>query len=466
MTDTAIRVENLGKCYQIYNKPNDRLKQSIYPRLQGLVGKQPSQYYREFWALRDVSFEVKKGETIGIIGRNGCGKSTLLQLICGTLAPSYGSVTTKGRVAALLELGAGFNPEFTGRENVYMNGAILGMTIDDINRRFEDIAAFADIGDFIEQPVKTYSSGMYVRLAFAVAVNVDPDILIIDEALAVGDMLFQRKCFSKLEQFVMAQKTILFVTHGMATVNQFCSSAILLDAGELLLAGAAKLVTTQYERYLFSNPAQSAAIREEIKKNEFPDFNIICADHGYEEIEAKETIDTSDTSSDCHKSSELKPRYYDNLLPDSTIEYRNYDVQIDDISIKTLKGDKVNVLIMNEPYIYSYKVTFNISAEDVSFGMVFKATSGLILNAAASFEILDNIITVKKGEAFHISWKFVCTFLPNMYFTDVGVSAIVNDCRIYLNRVVDATVFKVEADSPEGYYGLVTLNQMPLIERV
>ncbi|HNE06270.1 MAG TPA: ABC transporter ATP-binding protein, partial [Anaerolineales bacterium] len=178
----SIKVENLSKCYHVYNQPQDRLKQSVIPRLQKLIGRTPSLYYHDFWALRDITFDVKKGETIGIIGRNGSGKSTLLQLICGTLTPTSGMVMTQGRIAALLELGSGFNLEFSGRENVYINGAILGLTKEEVDSRFDDIAAFADIGEFIEQPVKTYSSGMVVRLAFAVQAMVDPDILIVDEA--------------------------------------------------------------------------------------------------------------------------------------------------------------------------------------------------------------------------------------------------------------------------------------------
>lgn len=213
----AIRVSNLSKCYQIYNAPRDRLKQFVLPRLHRLAGRAPKQYFREFWALRDVSFEIKKGETVGIIGRNGSGKSTLLQMICGTLNPTSGSIQTNGRIAALLELGSGFNPEFTGRENVYMNASVLGLRNEEIDTRFEDIVTFSDIGDFIEQPVKTYSSGMMVRLAFAVIAHVDAEILVVDEALAVGDAFFTQKCMRFLRNF-MKTGTILFVSHDTGAV--------------------------------------------------------------------------------------------------------------------------------------------------------------------------------------------------------------------------------------------------------
>jgi len=251
MTDIAIRVQNLSKCYQLYDRPEDRLKQSIYPRLQRLAGKQPKQYFHEFWALKDVSFEIRKGETVGIIGRNGSGKSTLLQMICGTLSPTSGSVQTYGRIAALLELGAGFNPEFTGRENVYMNAAILGLSQEETDARFEEIAAFAEIGDFIDQPVKTYSSGMYVRLAFAVQVCVDPDTLIVDEALAVGDAYFVHRCFHRIREMKARGKTILFVSHDTGSVKNLCDRAVWIDVGTLRLIGDPDEITRQYRAYLF-----------------------------------------------------------------------------------------------------------------------------------------------------------------------------------------------------------------------
>ena len=243
--DIAIRVQGLSKCYGIYANPRDRLKQFILPRLQRLIGQAPKQYFREFWALKDVSFEIKKGETIGIIGRNGSGKSTLLQIICGTLSPTSGSIQTNGRIAALLELGSGFNPEFTGRENVYMNASVLGLSNDEIDTRFDDIVAFADIGDFIEQPVKTYSSGMMVRLAFAVIAHVDADILVVDEALAVGDAFFTQKCMRFLRNF-MKTGTVLFVSHDTGSIKNLCNYAVWLEKGQIIQEGAPKEVCELY----------------------------------------------------------------------------------------------------------------------------------------------------------------------------------------------------------------------------
>lgn len=250
----AIRVKNIGKCYQIYLKPNDRLMQGVFGLAARMcpVGKwrvalrrHAQACSKQYWALHDISFELKKGETFGIIGRNGSGKSTLLQIICGTLNPTQGEVEVNGRIAALLELGAGFNPEYTGRENIYMNGQLLGLTKQEVDERINDIIAFADIGDFIDQAVKTYSSGMFVRVAFAVIAHVDADILVIDEALAVGDAFFTQKCMRFLREF-MQTGTILFVSHDTAAVKNLCGSALWLDKGVAQLSGTAKDVSESY----------------------------------------------------------------------------------------------------------------------------------------------------------------------------------------------------------------------------
>jgi len=258
--NVAIRISNLSKCYHIYNKPQDRLKQSILPRIHRLFGRQGKQYYREFWALKDVSFEIQKGETVGIIGRNGSGKSTLLQMICGTLTPTSGSIQTNGRIAALLELGSGFNPEFTGRENVYMNASVLGLSNAEIDARFDDIAAFAEIGDFIEQPVKTYSSGMMVRLAFAVIAHVEADILVIDEALAVGDAFFTQKCMRFLRRF-METGTVLFVSHDTGAVVNLCNKGVLLNHGEIVEIGTPKEISEHYLATLYESSQEVEGIQ-------------------------------------------------------------------------------------------------------------------------------------------------------------------------------------------------------------
>lgn len=245
--DFAIRVEGVSKRFELFAHPRDQLKQLVLPRLRRLAGLTEHKYFREFWALRDVSLEVRKGESCGIVGLNGSGKSTLLQIITGTLTPTMGRVTAQGRIAALLELGSGFNPEFTGRENVYMNGALLGFSRQQITDRLDDIQAFADIGDHFNQPLSTYSSGMQMRVAFAVSTSFDPDILIIDEALAVGDAYFQQKCFHRLEKFKEGGGTLLFVSHDANTVKHLCDKALLISHGRAISHGAPRDVIDLYQ---------------------------------------------------------------------------------------------------------------------------------------------------------------------------------------------------------------------------
>lgn len=253
--DFSIRIAGLGKRYEIYAQPSDRLRQMILPRFRRAMGKGDVAYFNEFWALRGVSFDVRRGETVGIIGRNGSGKSTLLQMVCGTLHPTEGSVAVHGRIAALLELGAGFNPEFTGEENVYLSGLLYGIPEGELRKRYRSITEFADIGEFINQPVKTYSSGMYVRLAFAIAAHVDADTLVIDEALSVGDVRFTQKCMRYLREF-QKRGTLLFVSHDTGAVTSLCSRAVWLDSGQMVMDGSARDVV---ERYLAEQHAADRA---------------------------------------------------------------------------------------------------------------------------------------------------------------------------------------------------------------
>ena len=261
-SDIAIAVRNLTKTYRIFGHPGDRIKQAF------TLGK--VKFHREFTALHDVSFEIKKGETVGIIGRNGSGKSTLLQLICGILKPTSGTVSVTGRISALLELGAGFNPEFTGRENAYFQGAVVGLTKKEIDNRFDDIAAFADIGDFIEQPVRIYSSGMFVRLAFAVAVHMEPDILIIDEVLAVGDATFQQKCIDLINRMQTQGTTIIVVSHNPYHIERLCHQAAVLHQGKLSHLRPAKEILAQYHEL----------VQEGL--NPSPDINMSCREGSHE----------------------------------------------------------------------------------------------------------------------------------------------------------------------------------------
>ena len=260
-SDISIQVEGLSKCYHIYDRPRDRLLQ--------MLGRGKKQYFREFWALRNASFSVKRGETVGIIGRNGSGKSTLLQMICGTVAPSIGTVVTHGRVAALLELGAGFNVEFTGRENVMLNAAILGFPAQDMQARMAQVLEFSELGDFLDQPVKTYSSGMYARLAFSIAIHVDPDILIVDEALSVGDARFVAKCMRRIKEIKERGTTILFVSHDVGSIRTLCERVVWLDKGRLVEQGDVFPVTGRYMEFMFRDEqSEEEVLQAEIERQQ------------------------------------------------------------------------------------------------------------------------------------------------------------------------------------------------------
>ncbi|SIQ31972.1 ABC transporter ATP-binding protein [Aquipseudomonas alcaligenes] len=290
-SNTAIRITGLSKCYQVYSQPRDRLKQFLLPSLQSLAKRPIKQYFQEFWALKDVSFEIHRGETVGILGRNGSGKSTLLQLICGTLNPSAGSIDVNGRIAALLELGSGFNPEFTGRENVYLSGTLLGMSLDEINERFDSIAAFADIGDFLDRAVKTYSSGMFVRLAFAVNIMSQPEIMIVDEALAVGDMSFQAKCMTALRRIQDNGSTVLFVSHDIGSVKSLCSRAIYLDRGRLIMTGKASVVAEDYVKIMREEMnSQHKEATQPSAKEEASSPSLLGTDASYPQQRRRESL--------------------------------------------------------------------------------------------------------------------------------------------------------------------------------
>ncbi|HCF0111826.1 TPA: ABC transporter ATP-binding protein [Pseudomonas aeruginosa] len=464
-SEIAIKVENLSKCYHIYDQPRDRLKQMTLPRLQRAIGMQPRQYFREFWALKDVSFEVKKGETVGIIGRNGSGKSTLLQMICGTLNPSSGSIRTCGRIAALLELGAGFNPEFTGRDNVYLNGAVLGLSRDEVDARFDEIVTFAEIGDFIEQPVKTYSSGMMVRLAFAVAINVDPQILVVDEALSVGDELFQRKCFSRIENIRKAGATILFVSHAGGTVVELCERVLLVDSGERLAMGLPKQMVARYQKLLYAPSEKREIIREEIRRiDKLGEYDALLTD------EVLKFNADKDQGLDAQVSlaAEEMADYYDpHLKPSSTVVYESYGAFIEDPAIYSAFGERVNQLTRGKTYYYRYRIRFDQPASNVRFGMLIKTTSGVELGGAVSAASnRKSLPFVTGGSVYEVEFAFVCRLNSGVYFLNAGVVGDLNGSETYLHRLIDVAMFRVNSELASLGTGIVDFNCVPKIETV
>jgi lipopolysaccharide transport system ATP-binding protein len=425
-SDRAIMVENLSKCYQIYDKPRDRLFQMLF--------RGHRQYYREFWALKDVSLDIKKGETIGIIGRNGSGKSTLLQLICGTLNPTSGNIRTHGRIAALLELGTGFNLEFTGRENVYMNASVLGLSNEEINKRFDSISSFADIGEFLEQPVKTYSSGMVVRLAFSIAINVDPEILVVDEALSVGDEQFQRKCFSRIEAISASGATILFVSHSGGTIIDLCDRAVLFDAGEKLATGLPKQIVGRYQKLIYAPGDKQESIRAQIQRE---DENSLI------HVGVKKDIKEKDQNQN-EKSDEWFERYDQNLKPTSTIKYEARGAHIDLPAVLTLSGKQVNNVISGKTYRFTYTVNFTKTVCNVRFGMLIKTISGVELGGGVSAPTQREAISVvSAGSEYQVEFRFRCSLNTGVYFLNAGVVGDVNGSETYLHRLIDIAMFRV-----------------------
>lgn len=452
--DIAIRIENLSKCYHVYDRPIDRLKQMTVPRVRSSVGHQPKQYFREFWALKDVTFDVKKGEVVGIIGKNGSGKSTLLQMICGTLHPTLGMVRAQGRIAALLELGSGFNPEFTGRENVYMNAAILGLSKKEIASKFEEIVNFADIGEFIDQPVKTYSSGMTVRLAFSIMINVNPDILIIDEALAVGDELFQRKCFSRIEAIRASGATILFVSHSGAQIIELCDHAILLDGGEKIFSGSPRQTVGIYQKLLYAPPDKIDHIRSSIipQGAEFSEHN-----SGEEYLEYNEIKHVS-----C--SCDPEETYDPNLKPSSTIEYESHGPRIDIPYILSKDGKKVNGLLRGKKYRYCYQVKFEEAASCVRFGMSIKSTTGFSLAGALTAHDLKSAIgTIDKGNVVDVEFLFDCNLNPGVYFMNAGVFGLIDGSEVVLHRLAEVIAFRVLPIQMNKETEMVSLSIVPQV---
>ena len=341
--------------------------------------------------MRNVGFEIQRGETVGIVGRNGSGKSTLLQIVCGTLTPTCGSIEARGRVSALLELGAGFDPEFTGRENVYMSAAILGLSEDEIAERYEDIAKFADIGQFIDQPVKNYSTGMNMRLAFAVATSVDPEVLVVDEALAVGDEMFQRKCFSRIQRIQERGGTILFVSHSSGAIVELCNRAILLDAGELIYEGTPKIVLARYHKLLNAPPEKYHQLREEIRCHRDDEIS----HHTRDILEDGGSSGAESWMLSCRGAGQA---FYDqNLLTESAISYARRGARLSNFGIWTLCGHQVNNLVRGEEYIYSYEVEFLQTCFQVRFAMLIKTLNGVELGGALSIPASEAQPLVEKG---------------------------------------------------------------------
>ena len=450
MSDVAIALNGVSKCFQRYERPADRLKDLLLP---GRSRANP------FWALRDISLEIPRGQTLGVIGRNGSGKSTLLQIIVGTLMPSMGGVRTDGRISALLELGSGFDPEFTGRQNIFFNGQMLGLSRAELEARFDEIVAFADIGEFLERPVRTYSSGMFVRLAFAVAIHTQPDILIVDEALSVGDEAFQRKCYARIHAIRDAGGTILFVSHGASTIVELCDRAVLLDGGEMLLDGNPKLVVDKYQKLIYAPPNRIESLRDEIRRLNGAESTLFS----HKELTIVESMASDPVQVTMGHTPrvkggyKLRPSFDPDLKAPTTTTYESRGARISEPEITTLKGKPVNCLIGREEYLYTYKVTFERETTQVRFGMLIKTVSGLELGGASLEGRRLAIDRVPAGMVATVKFRFKCLLNPDAYFLNAGVSGTIDGTFGYLDRWIDAAMFKVQAEEFTWASGMVDL---------
>ncbi|MDN7719125.1 ABC transporter ATP-binding protein [Burkholderia gladioli] len=390
-SEVLIRVENVSKIYQIYSNPRDRLLQMFW--------RNRRQLYREFWALRDMSFEVRRGETIGVLGRNGSGKSTLLQIISGTLAPSSGNVEINGRITALLELGAGFNPEFSGRENVFLNASIFGLDHAVIERKYDEIAAFADIGEFIDQPVKTYSSGMYARLAFAVAISLDPEILIVDEILSVGDVFFQARCMRKLDEFRESGGTVFFVTHDTHAVERICTRGIVLDRGRKIYEGkTADAVNAYYKlsRTEARDASDAAEADREARASEL------------------ESAGASAQPVAISKTNAITVRR------DHAVT--NGSAYIEEVFLADDAGETRQNFVVGEWLTVTLKVRFDMDMEEVDFGVGIRDRVGTLIGGAHSFYSRQSFGPVAAGEHRLLRARVKLDLQPGEYLLVAGIA--------------------------------------------
>lgn len=434
MSEVAIRVDDVSKLYKLYDKPSDRLKESL-----GLTRKK---LYKEHYALHNVSFDVKRGETVGIIGTNGSGKSTILKIITGVLNPSGGHVEIDGRISALLELGAGFNMEYTGIENIYLNGTMIGFSREEIDAKMQDILDFADIGDFVHRPVKTYSSGMFVRLAFAVAINIDPEILIVDEALSVGDVFFQAKCYKKFEDFKKMGKTILFVSHDLGSISKYCDRVVLLNRGKKLAEGTPKEMVSMYKRIMVN---QDKA--EEIAAHQM-DMSSLEED---DEKEIKEAA--------CE--GQWKKHY--NLNPDVD-EYGNGAAEIEDFAIIDENGNYTNAIVKGTRFRLKSKVKFKQDIHDPIFTYTFKNIQGVAITGTNTMYEKKDVPLAKEGETY------VATFEQDM-FLQGGEYLLSMSCTGYrdgefqvYHRLYD--VCNVTVVSDKNTVGFYDMNSVTTVEKI
>ena len=431
--DVAIEVKNLSKVYKLYEKPMDRVKDSF-----GLAG---DKVFKKHIALNDVNLTVKKGETVGIIGTNGSGKSTILKIITGVLTPTSGEVNVDGHISALLELGAGFNMEYNGIDNIYLNGMMIGFSEEEIEKKMDAILEFADIGDYVYQPVKTYSSGMFVRLAFAVAINIDPEILIVDEALSVGDVFFQAKCYHKFEEFKEQGKTILFVSHDLSSISKYCDRAVLLNKGVLLGAGTPKKMIDIYKQVLVGQyPLPSSDTS-----------NLL------DDADIRKAAEEADKKADAKASNKKDEKPKDASLNPDALEYGDGSATITNYYVTDSKGIRSASIIKGTEFTIHMEVEFNEDIAAPIFAFTFKNILGIEITGTNSMVEKAFLEPVKKGDKKEITFTQKMSLQGGEYLLSFGVTGFEqNDFTVY-HRLYDVLNITVVSDkNTVGYYDMDT----------
>lgn len=426
MSENVISVSHLNKMYKLYDKPMDRLKESL-----GLSKKKK---YKEHYALRDVSFNVKRGETVGIIGTNGSGKSTILKIITGVLNPTDGDITVDGRISALLELGAGFNMEYSGLENVYLNGTMIGFSKEEIDKKLDEILNFADIGDFIHQPVKTYSSGMFVRLAFAVAINIEPEILIVDEALSVGDVFFQAKCYRKFEEFKKMGRTILFVSHDLGSISKYCDRVILLDKGVKLAEGKPKSMVDLYKKVLVGQMGDTEEGVSDLLENDKSEQN----GSGRESEDGKWL-----------RPFELNPE---------RLEYGNQQAKIVDFAIVDEAGTPCNTIEKGKKFTIKMKVKFNTIVNEPIFAYTFKNIHGTEITGTNTMYEKAVIPPRKSGDEVSVLFTQEMNLQGGEYLLSLGCTGYQEGDFTVFHRLYDiCNITVISSKNTVGFFDMNSL---------
>ena len=432
MSDYAIHARNISKFYKLYDSPRDRLREALNP-----FGKK---YHRKYYALKNIDLDVEHGEILGIVGKNGCGKSTLLKVISGVLTADSGALNVRGKISALLELGSGFNPEFTGIQNIYFYGSILGLTREEIDSMLDEILSFADIGEYVYQPLKTYSSGMKARLSFSVATAVQPKILILDEVLSVGDAAFRRKSSTRMQSLIESGCAVLLVSHNEDSINRLCTSAIYLRNGEIVFSGMPKTVTKIHLKISDSDKSYSS---KEIR-------NIANSLHN--NTPERNGADTSSISSDEDGS------FYSEVIKQLSqpVITRNFPIELYSADIYSRNNNKVNVLEYGSDYKLVLRYFFNSEKDNVVFPMAISTQEGQFLSGIRNPDD-GSMLSVKPNTLFESTYEFKCTLLQGMYYITAGVRHLIGKEKYWLYRADDVLCFKVQDHSNKEHWGLFSL---------